>query len=94
MTRDEAKQLLPIIEAYANGEEVQYKDLNDDWYTRDDLRFAGNPNRYRIKPKPHVIYVNMYAGVDCFAHTTREEAEFNISGGGVTKKFIEVMDDK
>ena len=53
MTREEAKELLPIIKAYADGKTVQVLDGVDG--TWDDLNapvFDGDPSIYRIKPEP------------------------------------------
>ena len=51
MTRDDAKKLLPIIQAFAEGKNIQYKDDIDRWV---DIK---NPSfksffEYRIKPEP------------------------------------------
>ena len=50
MTREEAKQLLPIIQAYAEGKEIQQPD-GYDWYDLDDPDFMANGSSYRIKPE-------------------------------------------
>ena len=51
MTREEAKQLLPIIQAFAEGKEIQQTD-GYDWYDLYDPDFMANGNSYRIKPGP------------------------------------------
>ena len=51
MTREEAKQLLPIIQAYVEGKAIQQTD-GYDWYDLDDPDFMANGNSYRIKPGP------------------------------------------
>ena len=50
MTREEAKQLLPIIQAYAEGKEIQQTD-GYDWYDLDNPDFMANGSSYRIKPE-------------------------------------------
>ena len=55
MTRDEAKEFLPIIEAFSKGEiiECRPKGFNDDWVEVKEipgLSFCSY--EYRIKPKP------------------------------------------
>ena len=50
MTREEAKQLLPIIQAYAEGKAIQQTD-GYDWYDLDDPDFMANGSSYRIKPE-------------------------------------------
>lgn len=61
MTREEAKKLLPIIQAYGEGKTIQrYKPDSDEW---EDLTTAGNDYVdfediagyevcYRVKPEP------------------------------------------
>ena len=54
MTREEAKEWLPIIQAWAEGKPIQYQispwswgiDINKDLYT------SNSPSNYRIKPEP------------------------------------------
>ena len=50
MNRERAKELLPIIQAYANGETIQSKFADHDWRTVDLALHM--PDEYRIKPKP------------------------------------------
>ena len=53
MTREEAKKMLPFIQAYAKGKTIQFRaHINDEWKDIKELvlnRFTGE---YRIKPKP------------------------------------------
>lgn len=55
MTPQEAKELLPIIEAYANGETVQYRLPGEDWEDSSNLDFTDPVAQYRIKPKPRLV---------------------------------------
>lgn len=50
MDRNQAKQLLPIIQAFAEGKEIQETD-GYEWYDLDDPDFMSNSNSYRIKPE-------------------------------------------
>ena len=50
MTREEAKELLPIIQAYAEGKTIQYFDKDLNWQDFDDHSFSGCIS-YRIKPE-------------------------------------------
>ena len=54
MNRDRAKELLPIIEAFANGEDIERWDILNNWNDTDDITCKGE---YRIKPKPREGYV-------------------------------------
>ena len=51
MTREKAKELLPIISAYAEGKTVQFMDNKDMWQDYDDPNFFGDV-KYRIKQEP------------------------------------------
>lgn len=50
MTREEAKKLMPVIQAFADGKDVEIK-TGSDWMSIENMSFAGNPNSYRIKPE-------------------------------------------
>lgn len=52
MTREEAKKLLPIITAYAEGKEIELEDTDGNWNNKSDLSFCRPPECYRIKPEP------------------------------------------
>lgn len=54
MTREEAKVLLPIIQAYAEGKEIESRCVKGDtslWYDDKDPSFDDD-FEYRIKPEP------------------------------------------
>jgi hypothetical protein len=53
MKPQRAKELLPVIEAFANGEEVEFRlDKHSEWQYADDLSFDVYGAEYRIKPVP------------------------------------------
>ena len=54
MTREEAKELLPIIKAFAEGKEIQDKiEGVTDWVDTDEINFEyeGQKIKHRIKPE-------------------------------------------
>ena len=52
MTREEAKKLLPIIQAFAEGKTIQYE-TRDGWIDLDALYpHSDTLSKYRIKPEP------------------------------------------
>ena len=51
MNRKEAAELLPIIKAFSEGKEIQYKS-NGSWFSAEDIVFIGEGQRFRIKPEP------------------------------------------
>lgn len=52
MTREEAKEYLPIMQAYAEGKKIQVKRTNGNWETDCSFCFDLPPNNYRIKSEP------------------------------------------
>lgn len=52
MNREHAKELLPIIQAFAEGKIVQFKNSFENWVDCDEIMFNWPPKVYRIKPKP------------------------------------------
>lgn len=52
MTREEAKELLPIIQAWAEGKSIQYQTDSKTWSDiTKDLYPCNHPSLYRIKPE-------------------------------------------
>ena len=51
MTREEAKKLLPIIQAFAEGKTIQYK-FSEGWRDLDELTALSDMSKYRVKPEP------------------------------------------
>ena len=55
MTREEAKQLLPIIQAFAEGKDIEYrtKGFNENWKKVTQIpALSFKSFEYRIKPEP------------------------------------------
>ena len=52
MTRNEARELLPLIQAYAEGKTIQRIDDKNEWSDLCIVNFDYSPNKYRIKPEP------------------------------------------
>lgn len=50
MTREEAKEILPIIQAWAEGKNIQYLS-NGEWHDINQADFTCYPDKYRIKPE-------------------------------------------
>ena len=51
MTREEAKELLPIIQAFTEGKVIEIFDDEIGWVEKENPKFNLNPEFYRIKPK-------------------------------------------
>lgn len=56
LTRERAKELLPIIQAFTEGKTIQWKDGLGRWldFSNEDaeVNFNDCPSHYRIKPEP------------------------------------------
>lgn len=52
MNREQAKKLLPIIQAFAKGRPIEYQDSYEKWVESDIMAFDLSPEDYRIKPEP------------------------------------------
>ena len=52
MTREEIKEAVKVMEAYADGKKVQKQDINGLWIDCDNPMFDWASFNYRIKPGP------------------------------------------
>lgn len=82
MNKERAKELLPIIQAYAEGEQIEYRNSQTrGWITVPDPSFFDS-SEYRVKPKPLECWVNVCGseiGVYCYG--SRSEARKSMSIG-------------
>ena len=51
ITRENAKELLPILKAYGEGKKIQFFNC-EEWIDKETLSFDAEPHKYRIKPEP------------------------------------------
>ncbi len=51
MTREEAKEWIPIIQAFADGKTIEFFKQGE-WYELNDPDFMWSAYKYRIKPEP------------------------------------------
>ena len=58
MNRERAKELLPIIQAFADGEEIELKGDNGTWVVWETYSFSDGCD-FRIKPKPREVYLEI-----------------------------------
>lgn len=84
MTQERAKELLPVITAFANGDTIQVRLIGWHW---EDYPLHGEPDfsntawDWRIKPLPRKAWVNEYKGGNLFAHLSREKADREAGDG-------------
>ena len=62
MNRERAKELLPIITAFAEGKTIQHNLAAGGWDDTDKLSADTMCLTYRIKPEPFECWVNIYGG--------------------------------
>lgn len=77
MNRKEAAELLPIIQAYAEGETIQVRDHTDQcgmWEDVVDLKINTDFEEYRIKPKNKEAKYRPFANAeDCWAEMQKHQ---------------------
>lgn len=87
MNRERAKELLPILEAYANGEDIEFRgnyslDPIGEWVSmpedeRMSMQFPRDDYEYRIKPSPREWWINIYRNTG-HSHTVHSSKELAI----------------
>lgn len=73
MNRQQAKELLPIIQAFAEGKTIQVQEDIDWRYLGDEIDFNFSPQRYRIKPDPKY---RQFANADECWHEMKKHKPF------------------
>lgn len=95
MNREQAKALLPIITAFAEGKVVQYRPLRSSlipepkWADMgDNTAFDKQPEQYRIKPEPLKVWINVFTGNDGKLYSVSHDREdlAILSGRGYSTK--------
>lgn len=73
MNRQQAKELLPIIQAFAEGKAVQTINEKGEWTTPLCINFEFNsyPDSYRIKPEPK--YCPFKDAEECWAEMQKHQ---------------------
>ena len=95
MTREQAKELLPIIQASAEGEIIQYKNFLDEWEDikeNEGLSFICPPSDYRIKPKSESKYRPFKTQEECW-NEMHKHSDFGWVTDGYYKSTISVKSD-
>ena len=88
MTREEAKkELLPIIQAFAEGKTIQYK-FNEGWLDLDRLVVLRDTSKYRIKLEPK--YRPFKNQEECW-NEMHKHPDFGWIKGKVTGEYKQVI---
>ena len=98
MTREEAKELLPVIKAFAEGKSVQFND-DGNWYKTENPAFASG-TMYRIKPESK--YRPFESQEECwnemhkhpnFGWVKEKASEIIYNISGISKLSIVILED-
>ena len=76
MTKDNAAQFLPLVQALAEGKTIQIR-VGNKWTDIDDPHFGNEVERYRVKPKPLVRYIVKRNSTE-FSYNTAEDANWKV----------------
>lgn len=87
MNRKEIKEILPVIQAFAEGKEIQVKGGNN-WRTSEDLNFDLSPEEYRIKPEPK--YRSFNNSTECW-NEMRRHSDFGYIKNIVRDEIVQIM---
>lgn len=56
MNRERVKELLPVMQAFAEGKTIQHRTADDHWVDFRDPNFTSKASEYRIKPEPQKFW--------------------------------------
>ena len=88
MNREQAKELLPIIQAFAEGKTILVQEDIDWCYLGDETDFDLSPQRYRIKPEPK--YRPFTNADECWQEMQKHEPFGWIKGPGEYKNISSI----
>lgn len=95
MTKEKAKELLPIIQAFADGRTLQWKEnesLHPNWInvTGNNCNFDVSLYEWRIKPEPREFWLCVW--IDDSVSTYFSEEEANSHSNKKLKEIIHVKE--
>ena len=89
MTREEAKKLLPIIQAFAEGKTIQFKTKDRPWFDLLDNNLEMREVfKYRIKPEPK--YRPFKNQEECW-NEMHKHSNFGWIKGNVTGEYKQIV---
>ena len=88
MTREEAKRMLPIMQAYADGKTIEMLCYNDEWKKVDEPSFKVDPKYYRIKPE--LKYRPFKTKEECWSEMLKHQPFGWIIGGKDYENFYHI----
>lgn len=92
MNQEEAKQLLPIITAFAEGKTIQCRaTTGSEWVSMIQYNFMGPPENYRIKPEPREFSIWVSKDGETVLHSQQPE-QYGYGKGYDLIKVREILD--
>lgn len=92
MNRQQAKELLTIIQAFAEGKTIQVKASDGLWYDSEgEVNFKADPQMYRIKPESK--YRPFKDAVECWQEMQKHQPLGWIKASHGYFNIIGIMDD-
>lgn len=89
MTREEIKELLPVMQAFAEGKAIQMRTENRPWFdVLDDKLEIGKIFEYRIKPEPK--YRPFKTKEECWEEM-HKHSDFGWVKGNATGEYKQVI---
>lgn len=88
MTRKEVKEMLPILQAFADGKEIESRE-EDKWYRVLEICNEMNPQDYRIKPEPK--YRPFKNAEECLAEMQKHQLFGWVKNQGLYRNIANVM---
>lgn len=88
-----------VINAYLNGEKIQFRHRRDadwtDWHNHSEPVWNFEENNYRVKPVPRELWINVYPEEDgdyLVCHESEEAAINAARQGALRIKLVEVIE--
>lgn len=88
MNRTEIKSFLPILQAFADGKEIESRE-EDKWYRVLEICNEMNPQDYRIKPEPK--YRPFKNAEECLAEMQKHQLFGWVKNQGLYRNIANVM---
>ena len=88
MTREEAKRMLPIMQAYADGKTIEMLCYNDEWKKVDEPSFKVDHKYYRIKPE--LKYRPFKTKEECWSEMLKHQPFGWVIGGKDYENFYHI----
>lgn len=95
MNRERAKELLPIIQAFAEGKGIQTRNKLTDWLDVNQPSWVEH-QEYRIKPEPKYMWLITFKDINgnwclCMSHFTSEENAVTYASHYKTHKIHKIL---